>query len=243
MTTLITSLSRALALAMLATLTLGACTDTEERKDGYAGEYCAGSDLDCRDDHVCENFTCVRVLTNVSLACESSCDRLVTQCGRTETSAGCGSQGSYRCCVTACTNTLRSWTEAAVEVFQTCSVGLTCEEAVQVNAPSLCYQQIPLPEARKAVCDTIILRANQVSGQIAVIDTIRNMCYILARTSPDELFVATQNCAASDLTADEFVDCINTTQDRGGAPGQDAALVNERGDEMLSPPSHNDMAP
>ena len=60
--------------------------------------------------------------------------------------------------------------EAATEVFQSCSVNLTCEDAVQVNAPSLCYQQIPLPEDRKAACDTIILRANQVSGQIAVIE-------------------------------------------------------------------------
>ncbi len=175
---------------------------------GYLDEYCEG-DQDCKSPLFCNRTLNVCELEDTpgSVSCSDICDRLVGECGRNETD-----------CVGSCRETIDGWSAEAIDVFGTCSLGLTtpaltCELAVTPDAPSFCYRQIPMDPARQARCDTFVEQArayadNATESQLI---NLRQNCYIIARTRSENDWASTNECDESSvsLTPQEVLDCYN----------------------------------
>lgn len=192
-----------------ATHTLG-CRAPEEQRLGAEGEFCS-RDADCRLDKgfLCENNECIDPATAAGRAsCSDICARFRDECGRQEEN-----------CVESCAETVRGWSEQALEIFGECSIGntepmLSCEQVREDadQAATFCYQQIPLPEERQARCDTFVDLAREAGRDNSDnLTALRTNCYIQARTRPTSQWVNTDSCTAPDLTNIELVECLNMT--------------------------------
>lgn len=182
---------------------------------GYTGEFCVVND-DCRDGLSCENSVCSGGAEQAGdITCAEMCARLVDECGRAEDD-----------CEGSCLETITGWSDEAVNTFGACTLGmttpeLTCELAREDDAPSFCYRQIELDEGRKMRCDEFVERARDyaVSPSDTQLATLRQDCYIFARTRPDvndlvpeESWSKTDSCVEGGdtmLRPDEVVKCYN----------------------------------
>ena len=196
-----------LPIALIALLLMSAFTgcrppeETEQRL-GYVGELCF-KDLDCRDGLVCNNSQCEDTGSTDPSACETMCDRLVNDCGRAEEN-----------CRSSCDQTIDGWSESAILTFENCVLGmstpeLTCELAREQDAPSFCYAQIPLDEARQSRCDDFINKARDISSPSnEQLTALRQEYYVRARTRPESTWSNSDACVADDLSDDEFIVCL-----------------------------------
>lgn len=192
-------------IALLFASAFSGCRPPEETEQrlGYVGELCF-KDTDCRDGLVCNSSQCEDTSTTNPSACQTMCTRLVDECGRAEDN-----------CRSSCDQTIEGWSEDAIMIFENCVLGmstpeLTCEMAREDDAPSFCYAQIPLDEDRQARCDDFINKARDAAmPSNEALTSLRQDCYVLARTRPESVWANTEACTASDLTDDEFIDCLN----------------------------------
>lgn len=229
--------THALATLTLVTLSALACIQgppygpddpTEPRGEGAPCDM----NLDCVIPLVCDQASglCAAIDTPSSaldcprdtrpsgdVSCAQICDYMAGECRRSE--GDCVGQECLDLCVASCEETIRCWSAEAATTFGNCSLGnsdprLTCDIAVTREAPSFCYSQIPLPEARKAVCDDLIASVEEYASEPDPYDVadMAKFCYRLGRTYTEEDFSATYACDESrdaTLTPNEVVECVN----------------------------------
>ena len=206
---LMTGLKRLSLTACMLLLVTG-CRPPDEDEDavrlGYLNEFCT-DDADCRAPLICERNSCQYEDTPGGVGCVEICDYLVGQCGRNEDD-----------CVDSCRQTIKDWSPEAITIFGQCSIGmstpqLTCEEAVKRDAPTFCYQQIPLDEARRTRCDVFVEQAKDYASNPTESELVglRQECYILARTRSEADWSRTDACddSQASLTPNEVVSCFN----------------------------------
>lgn len=199
-----------LVFAACALLLMTGCRPPDDSGDavrlGYLNEFCL-EDKDCRSPLICGQNVCQYEETPGGISCIDICDRLVGECGRNEED-----------CVGSCRETIKGWSAEAITVFGSCSLGmttpeLTCEEAVKRNAPTFCYQQIPLDEARRTRCDIFVEQAKDYASNPTENELVglRQECYIQARTRSEADWSATEGCDDSQrsLTPAEVIECFN----------------------------------
>lgn len=189
-------------------LSAGCRPSDETTRQGYLNEFCT-RDEQCREPFICENNVCVDESVPGGISCTEICDRFVTECGRNDDG-----------CAASCRATIEEWSAEAVEIFGLCSLGmttpaLTCEEAKSDNAPSFCYQQIPLAQERRDRCDAFVEDASSyaVSPSESQLVSLRQQCYIIARTRSAEDWSATDACDERVdplLTPRQVITCFNT---------------------------------
>ena len=220
-----------LSLAALSLASAFGCQAEQTIKQGVVDELCV-VDADCRDPLICNAVSGLCTSTDRGssalecpagerpkgdVSCEQMCDYLVGECGRVEND--CTGDECLDECVGACNLTIRCWSAEASTTFGNCSLGnsdpqLTCDVAITSEAPSFCYSQIPLPAARKAVCDDLIADVGNYAStatQVELAD-LAKFCYRLARAYTEEDFSATYACDESrdaTLTPPEVVECVN----------------------------------
>lgn len=173
---------------------------------GYINEFCRVNG-DCFDPLVCEDNACQMLNTPGDISCADMCDRLVSECGRSEDD-----------CEGSCRKTIDGWSAEAINVFGQCTLGnttppLTCALATEAEAPSFCYRQIPLDQARQLRCDTFVDQARTYANGAteSQLTQLRQECYIIARTSPPAVWAETDKCdeTAIMLTGSEVIACYN----------------------------------
>lgn len=196
-----------LALAMLMFASLGGCRAEDEIKQGAAGEFCNNSDTDCRRGSICDRGIC-RPQEISGTNCESMCQR-IEFCEAEEPD-----------CLATCLATIAGgcsvanpcpWRDEAIEAFGRCIIDdLSCAEIQGGDAPQLCYQEIPLDEARQAECDSLVSAA-VTCNESAETMQLRQSCYRLARTTTDAGFDRTSQCSSrvEDGFCQEVEDCLN----------------------------------
>lgn len=200
-----------LVLAACALLLMTGCRPPEDEGSavrlGYLNEFCKG-DNDCRSPLVCEQSVCQFEETPGGISCIDICDRLVRECGRNENN-----------CTESCRRTIDGWSAEAITIFGQCSLGmttpeLTCQEAIKRDAPTFCYQQIPLDEARRTRCDVFVEQAKDYASNPTEKELVglRQECYIRARTRSEADWAATDMCDDSQvsLTPAEVITCFNS---------------------------------
>jgi len=157
--------SIALAALALASAVVS-CRAPDEVRRGAVGEWCNGSDDDCRLGLVCERGVCADPGGGPRYSCAEICEHL--------TSCEAGSET----CVDDCKITIEDWAERAVSDFGICLVeDLSCADARADFAPQTCYERIPIPEDRATSCAAFVEAAKDCNAA----QTVRNNCRQLAR--------------------------------------------------------------
>ncbi|MFB6263562.1 MAG: hypothetical protein ABEL76_08045 [Bradymonadaceae bacterium] len=137
-------------LAAAAGLALGvyACTDSMSRKKGAPGEFCNGSDTQCREGLICDEGVC-SYQNNARKVCQSVCDKFNRTCN-----AGVDK------CLASCVETLtQCWASEVTQKYASCynSEQMTCERIESTDKPyNLCYQQLELPQRRLQTCRRLL---------------------------------------------------------------------------------------
>jgi len=169
-------------LLMVCLLLVGSCAADNETRQGEINEFCRTGDSDCRAGLVCEQGICQLSGPQPQYGCDQVCAKLES-CGVAEPS-----------CVADCRVTTRDWSLAARELFGTCAViDISCEEAQNVFVPQVCYERIPLPPARRDLCDLFIQVAVECSSS-APIGAIETACYRFGRVSEASQWATTEQC-------------------------------------------------
>ena len=182
---------------IIVTLMLG-CRADDTIKQGADGEFCNDSDLDCRPGHICDRSFC-RAQAIDGTNCESMCQRI----------AFC--EADEPDCLQTCLATIAGgcsaenpcpWSDEAVDTFGSCIINdLSCAELQSGDAPQICYEQIPLNEERRAICDGLIEAGTSCEPGADTV-RLRSACYRLARTTTDEGFARVDEC--TDRVEDGF---------------------------------------
>lgn len=189
------------------------CVAPEITKQGSVGEYCAYGDTDCRPGLICDQSVCNYLLVDETVSCESMCERLAS-CETGEDD-----------CIQRCRNTIDGWGLDAIRHFGECIIGgLTCEEARRDDAPQVCYDRIPLDDARNDQCTAFLeeVKTCYPESSREARDELLRKCRYLARTASDEKWSITDSCVESVEVGvcEEVVDCLNSVlQLRPPLPG------------------------
>ena len=200
---LIRKLSLQFLLLALALMIFGqACTAEDAIKQGAQGEFCNDFDDDCRSGLSCVNFVC-QGLANES-TCGAICERL-EECGRFQDN-----------CEVVCDNTIRQWSDQAIDDFAGClTEDLTCEEIQEVEEPPQeCYNRLALPDDRRDRCEDFIASVRSCDGSIDT-EELRTECRYMARTRSEEIWSLSDECVArvEDGVCPDIFECLNTTFD------------------------------
>ena len=191
-----------LMILAVASLGLVACQAAMETKQGSLGEFCNNRDSDCRPGYICQEGVCTMGNQVITDACEQVCTR-IDNCGVREPN-----------CITDCSKEIQNWGDGVVQTFSECVVNeLTCEEIGDTanDAAQMCYDRLPLDEARVEVCRTFV---QEIQSCRPAADTsgFQSDCIYFARTAGEKLWTSkTEACDESVEfgQCNETVDCIN----------------------------------
>lgn len=197
----------ALLLAAALLLLFAGCSEEAALKQGNEGEYCNGNNDDCRHNMACVNYVCQRLESTAD--CQGICERFV-ECGATQDD-----------CRASCENTVRQWSEEAVDEFTQCLlVDLTCDEIRELERPSQeCYDRLELPTERRDRCRDFVAAAEscgtpreELSGEHGFLS---NTCRMMGRTRADEYWNLSDACVEriEDGVCDLIYDCFNDVFD------------------------------
>lgn len=182
------------------------CRDGDEAKQGVQGEFCEGSDLDCRQGFICDRGYC-RLQSIERTDCHAMCDRIIS-CGQLEES-----------CVEDCRATIAGdcdsdlpcpWSDHAVDAFGDCIINqLSCDEIATGDGPQLCYEELSISDSRKAVCDDFLTSMEDCG--VSDTQALQSRCYQLGRTATDDSFQRTNTCSqlANEALCLETIECLN----------------------------------
>lgn len=190
-----------LALLTMLALGLGACSASDEVKQGARGEYCNKVDTDCREGLVCVNSVCTLSNPLISEACQRSCTK-ITACGLDDFN-----------CANECAETLKNWSASVIEEFATCiSDELGCDQlgASDNDAAQICYDRLEVDPLRLMRCRDFKAGLQACQSEASLdITAFENRCMRMARTTDEETWARTDACAQVDVCA-EGVDCVRT---------------------------------
>lgn len=196
------TLALALGFFALTCATFG-CSASDETLKGAEGEYCNGEDSDCKDLLVCDDFICSDNASG-SDQCRQICDRL-DECGVEQPN-----------CRSACRAEIAEWGDAQQDGFRDCFVDDKSCEALDESPdpPQLCYDELPLPDDRRARCERYVNAASACGASIDAVDELSRSCRRMARTRGDEDWADSEACESSfEQSCDDQLSCFQDTFD------------------------------
>lgn len=190
---------------ILALIALTACQAPLETKRGAVGEFCNGSDTECRQGLQCDNGIC-NSPNNSPEVCQDICDKF----------EACDAAVSE--CYENCLATLSPWAKEVTETYRSCYVNdVSCAEIQDSQRPqNICYTRLELPEARKSRCDSLESTARRCLAGFEEeygeqLEDFTSACRRSARTISDEDWSDTDKCVewANDRQCSQLFQCIN----------------------------------
>ena len=196
------------------------CTASENTKRGGPGEFCNGSDSECRTGLVCERGVCAYPNQRHQV-CQNICDRFEQcQANLGSCSDRNGSGNGLEVCYQDCLETLDRWGRDQVMSYQRCyRQDLSCSEIRSSQCPqNICYQRLELDESRVETCDQMegsIERCYESAGAdpSEKIDVFDDACQRRARTASDSdwnSFSSCQEAFTQNGDCTSLFECFNT---------------------------------
>lgn len=213
------------------------CRAEDTVKQGIEGEFCNGRDDDCREGHICDDGVC-RAAGDGAATCTTMCRHLDDcETGETDCQADCRATFEGTCEGLPC-----PWSDEARTAFGECILGLSCEEARDVDAPQVCYRQIPIDAGRENRCEAFIAAAGRCQPGVETA-TLRNRCFLLGRTNTDSSWARTDSCVEriEDGFCAEIAECYNDVFEMSPAIDLgDERIGGDGGEPGIDGPSEDD---
>lgn len=205
-----------LLMAVGGAIVAGSCQAPLEQKRGYVGDFCNGSDEECRKGLVCEDGVCKSV-NNAKDVCDVVC-RKYAQCNV-----------GVESCQPACLKTLSEWTKKKTSQYRDCHSTSQCSRFKNRNRPwNYCFNQLPpAPQSRVSACNKISSQSKKCLNARNIdpkgrIKNLKRACKTEARTVSDERWKKNKRCKeqkndSGDILCVKLFRCANTQFELTGA--------------------------